>query len=283
MYGTFVSNIARSFDKALSDIEAVHNFEYGDEFEIAICTTLRTVLPHRFGVCRGYVVDRDGDVAGDDIIIYERMRFPTARLLNEDFARKERVPIEAAFAYLEAKHTLELEGTGGGSISKALDQVAAVKSLCEQRTPVPLGQIARKVNLGPGFNVSAGPGWPEKRNPFYTAILSRRVRLHPGDPTCEDPALIDSLLIGSAVSTDAPPDLIVAGTSNVALPIVARPDGGGNTIASPFYLESGTGFACFQAPSLGFGIGLAHLLWALDYIELGSMPWDRIVGSGLGL
>src|SRR6266498_5826443 len=146
LYGDFVRNMARRFDEALSEIESTYNFELGDEFEIAICNTLRRILPHRFGICRGYVVNRDGEVAGDDIIIYERIRFPTARLLGEDYSRKEKVPIEAVFAYIEAKHTLQLVGDGGSSLLNALRQAGAVKALCEQRQPVPLTQITHLIN-----------------------------------------------------------------------------------------------------------------------------------------
>ena len=50
-------------------------------------------------------------MARDDIIIYERNRFPLLRLINEsDFCRKQQVPVESVYAYIEAKHSLTLEG-----------------------------------------------------------------------------------------------------------------------------------------------------------------------------
>jgi uncharacterized protein DUF6602 len=112
LYGDFVRTIATTFDQALHNIAVEHNFELGDEFEVPLCKILRKVLPQKFGICRGYAINRDGDVAGDDIIIYERMRFPTARLIDDDWSLEQRVPIEAVLAYIEAKHSLTLEGDG---------------------------------------------------------------------------------------------------------------------------------------------------------------------------
>lgn len=282
LYDDFVRRIAQSFDEALKEIDAVHNFEYGSEFEIAICHTLRRLLPHKFGICRGYVINSKGDVAGDDIIIYERVRFPTVRLLTEDYSRKEKVPIEAVFAYIEAKHTLQLEGDSDSSLDKALIQAGNVKRLCEQRTPVPLSQLAQHINLGAGFNISSRPGWPSKRNPVYTAIISRRVRFSRDDSVIEAPEQIDNFLVGRGLKVDLQPDLIVAGRSNVALPVV-RGSNGERNITSPFCLETETDFACRTVDGIAFGVALSHLLWALDNIELGSMPWSQILGNSLGL
>src|SRR6266851_5063767 len=124
LYDGYLQNLNKRFEEALSEIEAHHNFEYGDEFEIALCKVFRRALPQMYGICRGYVVDADGMVAGDDIIIYDRARFPTLRALgDEDYARLEKIPIEAVYAYIEAKHTLELEGESRSSLTKAVDQL----------------------------------------------------------------------------------------------------------------------------------------------------------------
>jgi len=64
-------------------------------------------------VSRGFIETADGNMARDDIIIYERSRFPLLRLINEsDFCRKQQVPVESVYAYIEAKHSLTLEGEG---------------------------------------------------------------------------------------------------------------------------------------------------------------------------
>ena len=282
LYGDFVRNIAARLDEALAQIESVHNFEYGIEFEVAICKTLRQVLPHRFGICRGYAANEEGEVAGDDILIYERVRYPTLRLLGEDYSQKEKVPIEAVFAYIEAKHTMNLIGDGDSSLLKALRQTAAVKVLCERREAVPLNQIAPHTTLGKGFNIPDSPGWPKKLNPMYTSIFARRVRLNPQAPIINDPTQVYQTLVGQSLPIEKGADFIAAGCSNLALPVVQVADGQ-NTIKSPFLLGPQGTLACRVVDEIAFGVALVHLLWALDNIQLGSMPWTRILGNSLGL
>lgn len=77
-------------------------------------------------------------------------------------------------------------------------------------------------------------------------------------------------------------DLLLAGRSNLLVPCV-RGDDQIQTIRSPFSLAAGTEMVSLIADGLAFGIGLCLLLWALDYIELGTMPWTRIVADGLQL
>src|SRR5262249_21823428 len=104
LYNDYLSKISTRFRNLLDEISANSNFDYGPEFEIALCVALRAVLPSRFGVCRGWVVPGSGNPAGDDLVIYDRDRFSTLRMIEQDnFARKEEIPLEAVCAYIEAK------------------------------------------------------------------------------------------------------------------------------------------------------------------------------------
>jgi hypothetical protein len=108
--------------------------DYGVEFEVALCTAISRLLPDRFSICRGFVINKAGEKAGDDVIIYERHLFPAMRFLTrDDFALKEQVPIEAVAAYIEAKHTLDLEGNSPSTLIHAISQAEEVKKLCNQR------------------------------------------------------------------------------------------------------------------------------------------------------
>jgi hypothetical protein len=60
LYNGFVTKLGEQIDAALAEIETVHNFEFGPEFEIALCKVLRRILPNKYGVCRGYAVDEGG-------------------------------------------------------------------------------------------------------------------------------------------------------------------------------------------------------------------------------
>jgi hypothetical protein len=282
LYNGLVNRIADEFDRAMSAIEADHNFDLGPEFEVALCKTIRRILPHRFGICRGFVVSADGATAGDDIVIYDRALFPTARFLEDNLAQKEQVPVEAVAAYIEAKHTLQLQGEGDSSLDHALAQAAKVKRLCNARTGVPLNEISRGVNLGTGFSMNSPYGWPSRKNPTYCGLMSRRVRLAKNEPPTANADEIHSVLLTRQPSNDAPPDLVVAGPSNVGVPFVASTSDGG-TIESPFMLPQGCGLAMYKADGFAFGVGLCNLLWALDYITLGPIQWSAILQDALGI
>ena len=171
----------------------------------------------QYGICRGFVVNAAGEKAGDDIIVYDRMRFPTLRALEgEDYSRKEQVPIEAVYAYIEAKHTLQLQGDGDSSAEHAITQVCRVKTLCSQRESVDTGE-AGKTELS--------DCWPAIRNPIYGAIISRQARLKKGAPVLVDAAAIRDALVGTTFPQAFPPDLIVAGRCNLCLPVIPNAEG----------------------------------------------------------
>jgi len=280
LYSNYVAKLAERFDKALSEIEVVHSFDYGPEFEVAICKVLRRILPQKFGVCRGFIVDASGEPAGDDIIIFDRIRFPTLRALDqEDYAIKEHVPVDAVYAYLEAKHTLDLEGSGNTSLIHACEQAAKVKALCAHRTPVALQTISPNINLGSALRVDVERGWPKYRNPMLTGVISRRVRTKAG--VVNDAAEIHSLLASVRFPVDPAPDLVVAGRSNIMIP-GCMDESTGEFIFSGFYLKGESTLYRYKAPEIAFGVGLCCLLCAIDWIQLERMPWQKIIADGLG-
>ena len=71
-YDNYLIKLSRKINRRLEDIDADHNFEFGNEFEIALCSILRNFLPNKYGIGRGFVVAEDGTKAGDDIIIYDQ-------------------------------------------------------------------------------------------------------------------------------------------------------------------------------------------------------------------
>jgi hypothetical protein len=214
---------------------------------------------------------------GDDLIIFDRIRFPTLRILRQDsFTRKEQIPIEAVYAYIEAKHTLEVEGNSGQSLKKASTQTAEVKSLT--REAIRHEQVDPYLDPLP-IGISAPYGLPQTRNPMYAAIVSRRVRLGQHTELLTDRSDIHKKLIDAQVE-EPPPDLIIAGTGNLVLPYVKTGDS--LTYHSPFHVDGVTIPHAFQADdNLAFGIGLCSLLHALDFIRLGVLPWKELLAEGL--
>lgn len=263
LYDDWLGGITRRFQEKFDKIEITHNFEYGPEFEIAIAEALRELLPRRYGVCRGYVVSRDGQRAGDDIIIFDAQAFPTLRaMLNTDLARKESVPAEAVLAYIEAKHTLKLLGEGGQSLEKACSQVAAVKQL--PRPPVDRKQVIPGVNLKGPLTVQLPVGLPDIFNPYYTAVWARNAD-ESGSPEADWHPAQD-------IPLEHRPDAILTGTHYFFPGLPRLLDSRWTCQVLPL-MTTGARHYITRPPS-PWGAALAHLLWAIQNIRLGELPWQ---------
>ncbi len=267
----------------MESIRAEYGFELGSEFEIVLCKLLRRVLPRQYGICRGYLTNRSGEVAGDDIIIFNQARFPTVALRQEqDFSRKEYVPIEAACCYIEAKYTINVEGDDGQSLSKAISQVSAAKKLCNQRDHVPLSAISQHINAQ-GFVIATPDGWPDYKNPLFTAIITSQLRKKKGDRQLLSAENARDLIVGSFKADEYTQDLCVFGNNLICIPGIAL-QGDKREVKSPFFVFGKT------SPMLmpleednAFALGLIYLLWALDWIQLGKIPWSSIVQNTFDL
>lgn len=276
-YSNFLENINQKFQALFNEISAEYNFDNGPEFEIALCKVLRIILPNKYGVCRGFVVSIDDQIAGDDIIIYDQERFPTLRLLQDPtFAQKQKVPVEAVYAYIEAKHTLCLEGDGGQSLNKSLQQIKAVKEI--PRMKVPLTQITPQVALA-SYIANRSPYWPDYGNPIFTAIISRQVRLQTGKPVLKSDEFFPHFLgyCNILSKTNLTTDLIIAGSDVVAIPAVKT------QIESPFFMDEISKLSVVNTNGQAFGVGLTSMMFAFDYITLGKIHWPTILANGLGL
>jgi len=282
LYADLIKTIAAHFDSALNEMKAVHNFDFGDEFEIAVCKVLRRVLPQRYGICRGFVVSESGKSAGDDIIVFERTYYPTLRSLADgEYAQKEQIPVEAVFAYVEAKHTLTIAGDGASSFNQALHQAAAVKELVNAREPRPTTAIGRRIMVsGPYIHLDHPKGWPDRQNPVYTAVMARRVRLKEGEEIETDAKKIYDTIISTTydLSINQAPDMVVAGDSVVGVAV----QDGGKVIRGPFCIEPMV-LSFHPAANIAFGVGIVHMLWAIDSIELAPMKWDRMLIEALNI
>jgi hypothetical protein len=254
VYGGWIAGIAARFQRHFDQIVTGNNLEYGPEFEIAVVNALREILPQRFGICRGYVVEQSGKRAGDDIIIYDRWRFPTIHALGGDPARKDHVPFEAVLAYIEAKHTLKLtDDEDRQSLRKAAKQIAGVRALYRESV---------KYQGGPITKVYCAPGFPSIENELYCGVFARHVDT--GDEGRE--ALPEALM--RLHKDEVPlPDAVVAGPY-VAIP--ARYELASNTVegARPFMNVEGN-LPIFLEHPHAFGLALVHLISTMESITLG--------------
>ncbi|MCL4262800.1 MAG: hypothetical protein KJ069_06275 [Anaerolineae bacterium] len=285
LYHSYVETLAKRFVANLSTVEAEHNFEFGPEFEIVLCKTLRSALPDRIGIARGYVVSQDSAIAGDDIVLFERSRFPTLMLRDHgDFARKEYIPAEATYCYIEAKHTLNLIGDDGQSLTYACNQVGKVKELLSKREKLPPSQIVPNFVLSHDMKVTTPENFPDHRNPAFTAIFAKQVRRKKGESEIADANQISSILKNTGMPASShPPDIIVLGQNVIVFPKVPTGQGDGARVSSPFYVPDLSMYHISIVDSIAFGIGLIAIMWATDWIQLGVMPWSNIIADALRL
>lgn len=282
-YKNYVQTLSERVSAGLSTIETGYNFEYGIEFEIVMCQMLRSALADKFGIARGHVVDINGKMAGDDIIIFERTRFPTLALRErDDYARKEFIPIEAAYCYIEAKHTLHLEGEDSQSLSNACEQISKVKDLCSSRPTITPNQLAPYLKVDQGIQISTPLDFPTILNPMFGVLFAKQVRQKKGSDVITNPEEIQTILRSQTIGSNLPPDLLVIGESNLILPVLK--DGNDKLVLrSPFYIPTRSQYYTSKVDKIAFGIGLTSIMAALDWIQLGVMPWHKILVNGLGI
>ena len=274
MYNNFLSNISKKFLKNFDEISAIYNFDNGDEFEITLCKSLRSILPQFYGICRGSIFSSDGNFVGDDIIIYDQHHFPTLRLLEDNtFAQKQQIPFEAVFAYIEAKNTLIINGEGGNTIHKAWNQCRAVKSLLRKEVKYSKYSVNNIPFLKPL------PQWPTIGNPIYTAIFARGIRLNANSQilTPAENGYIQLLDKIKTLEQNKQPDMIIADYNTLLIPIINQ------RIESPFYIENTSSFSAHISNELAYGIGLSYMFYAFDNIKLGKMYWPKIISDGMNL
>lgn len=270
-YNDWLGHLAERFQSKFDDIRTVYNFDYGDEFEIALCEILKGLIPRRASVCRGFIVAQDGVLAGDDIIIFDSARFPALRAIGEDLSRKEQVPAEAVLAYIEAKHTLYMHGNSGQSLEKAVDQTAAVKSL--SRTPLEHRHMISGLDLGAQVNPPAT--YPKIKNPWYTAIWCRNSHW-PEDQRSISPQILNH------IEFNLRPDFI-ATDEGCLLPMFLKYESDAiipRMEIRPFLCEK-TSHVWADLKRIHLGLATVHLLSAIEWIVLSAVPWDRMMTSCL--
>jgi hypothetical protein len=272
-YQGWKGRLASAISARFATIEAVYNFDLGDEFEIAVAGLLREFLPARYGVCRGFVVSAGDALAGDDIIVYDRAAFPRIRGVDEDLGLKEKIPAEAVVAYIEAKHRLDL--TAGPDVSNSLAhacaQIAAVKGLV--RRQLGLNSLTSTVTLAAPLQLQVQSGFPNIKNPWYAAIFARHVEHgNAGQDLAQ-------ALVGVAQGTpkDRMPDTCVAGQL-AAFPVLPLP--GGIVQIRPFLCASTT-YATIHPGETAFAMTVMHLAYALEQQLCAPLDWQQLIAEGL--
>lgn len=259
-YGGYIERLARKVEARLQDIEAIYNFDLGDEFELAICALLEDVLPAKYGVCRGFVVTEDGKKAGDDLIIYDKMASPTLRSnMSRQFPVKEQIPVDAVYAYIECKHSISDDAV----LEKAIGQAEAVKKLLLTRQALTNPDYEAD---GPVYNGKVRD-WPRTfpplKNQPFCAVFARKYS--------PDVAL-------PSTSSEHSPDLLILGNDHIATQTVYL---GADGPKSSLFFDGKYGAGLFVESASGnaYGLGLVTLLQALSWTELLPIDWSATLNA----
>lgn len=272
-YKDFAGRLSKRVLARLSLIEAQFNFDYGDEYEVALCEVLADILPARYGVCRGSLVTFDGKEAGDDLIIFDRLAYPTLRSsITPNYSIKEQVPVEAAYAYIECKHRVELAADLGTSksLAKAVEQVRAAKRLAATREP----------NNNPGyddqprFKEKKRGDWPAYypalKNELFGVVFSRHVTLR------YDNFAMSRIRIGGEYA----PDLMILGPDWIFSPAANL---GSDGIKASMYFSSAFERQLLAEEFRGdaIGLGLLSLMNVIAWMELLPIDYSGLLNSCL--
>ncbi|HCQ13811.1 DUF6602 domain-containing protein [Flavobacterium sp.] len=281
LYDDFILKLSERFNRRLEDIENDYNFELGDEFEFAICDILKDLLPSKFGVTRGFVVTKDGLKGGDDIIIYDRNKFPTLRNRDRnEYYRLENIPVEAVYAYIEAKNTIKYEFEKKDCVFfKAFEQATNVKKLIATR------ESSNILSFNPYFKespfltkeIKKSKLLPSINNPAFTCIVSRNFDFKSPTITTPDEFTVEFLIENILIpKQEIIPDIIVLNKDIVMYPRIFEDGQFKESVLFNHNEKDNLSYQIIVRKNIAYGIFLSHLLFALDWIKLGKMPWDLI-------
>jgi hypothetical protein len=270
-YMDFAGRLSTRVLARLSLIEAQFNFDFGDEYEVAICEVLTDILPARYGVCRGSLVTFEGEEAGDDLIIFDRLSYPTLRSsIAPNFAVKERVPIEAAYAYIECKHRVEL-GAGleaSKVLATAVEQVRNAKKLAAKRVPNPNPHFKDQ----PRFILKKRGDWPayypQLKNELFGVVFARHA------PTRNDSIGVSQIRVGG----EHAPDLMILGPDRLFSPAAYL---GADGIKGSMYFSSAfeSHLHPEEFPGDAIGLGLLTLMHVIGWMELLPIDFANVLNG----
>lgn len=86
----------------------IDNFDSGIGAEDIIREELERILPSRYQVGRGILIDRQGKTGGDyDVVVFNQLWFPQIKAAATDLSKRSYYPIEGVYAVGEIKQTLD--------------------------------------------------------------------------------------------------------------------------------------------------------------------------------
>ena len=163
-------------------------------------------------------------------------------------------------------------------IGNAIKQIVEVKSLA--RPGRPHEQILNNFTFK-GFVAKPQSGWPSILNPMFTILFARGVRIK--GKLVDDIKTIKAHLPSDTGENG--PDLIILGTSLGLVPhLLTRNEKNEVTeirYESPFCEDTRHTLLAYEMPDKAYGFGISSLLYALEFIQLTTLPWNKVLSEVL--
>ena len=136
----------------------IDNYDSGVSFEDILREELSKILPARYSVDNGIVVDRNGKTAGDcDLIIFNDVWFPHVKAAATSVSRRCFFPIEGIYSIGEIKQSLNYR-----SLDDALKKLVTYHRLNRPNTY--FNRLSENRQLDPPVSGTS--------NPLYSFILA---------------------------------------------------------------------------------------------------------------
>ncbi len=108
----------------------INNFDAGQGIEDIVRGQFRRLLPGRYEVTPGIVIDSNGDNCGEcDLVIANRLWEPLLKYGATDESRRVHIPVEAVYTVIEVKQTLTED-----SLEDAMKKIVMYKRLERDRS-----------------------------------------------------------------------------------------------------------------------------------------------------
>jgi hypothetical protein len=108
----------------------IYNFDSGSGVEDIVRDQLSMLLPHRYEVIPGVIVDKQGWTCHEcDVVVTNAIWFPLLKYGATPESRRVHIPVEAVYSVIEVKQALT-----EASLDQAMEKIVTYKRLARART-----------------------------------------------------------------------------------------------------------------------------------------------------
>ncbi len=201
------------------------------------------------------------------------MSYPTLRSsIAPNFAIKEQIPIEAAYAYIECKHRIELAGDLESSkvLATAVEQVRTAKRLCATRAPNANANYENQDRFESKKRSDWPAYYPALKNELFGVVFARHA------PLRNDRVSASQIRVGG----EHAPDLMILGADRIFSPAAYL---GADGIKASMFFSSAfeDHLLAEEFPGDAIGLGILTLMHTLAWMELLPINFANVLNACL--